>query len=203
MKKIKLIEIAAFFAFTAVVVISMAGFEDDCKGIRNACLRLHVIANSNSQEDQALKLKVRDAVLESGTEIFGKSATKEDAEKIIEDNISALENAAEKTVAENGYDYNIKIEVGKSYFPTKTYDNFTLPAGQYDAVRVIIGSGSGKNWWCVMFPTLCLPCAKESVKPEDILNSDELKLVTSNPKYEIRFWLVEKYQEMKQKLGLV
>lgn len=199
--KIKLIEIAAFFAFTAVVVLSLINFESDCQGVRNACLRLHVIANSNSAEDQALKLEVRDAVLQSGSSFLGTGKTKEEAETAVKNNIETLENAAKQVIEENGYDYSVKVTLGKSRFPTKTYGNYTLPAGEYDAVKVIIGSGEGKNWWCVMFPSLCLPAAQNTTDAKDVFNEDELKLIKSNPKYEIRFWIVEKIEKMKESLG--
>lgn len=196
--KLKLFEITAFLAFVLAVTISVCSFEKDCKGIRNEVLRLHVIANSDTAEDQQLKLKVRDAVLEKGKEIFGQSQNKTSAQQKAKSSISLIEETAKSTINQNGYDYDVKVEIGKSSFPTKTYENITLPAGQYDAVRVIIGNGDGKNWWCVMFPPLCLPAAKGDKKIDDVLNEDELKLVKSSPKYEFRFWIVEKIEEIKE-----
>lgn len=198
MNKIKALEIAAFVAFALTVIISTASFEKDCEGVRMSVLRLHVIANSNSQEDQTLKLQVRDAILVKGRQIFGNSSTKQSAEKYIGEHTAELEETARAVIKENGYDYNVKVELGKSYFPTKTYQSVTLPAGAYDAVRVIIGSGEGKNWWCVMFPPLCLPAACGDTKLNDVMTEDELKLVQSNPKYEIRFWIVEKIEQLKK-----
>lgn len=199
--KRKYIEIALFSAFILAAMISMISFENDCKGIRNDVLRLHVIANSDDANDQQLKLKVRDAVLEKGRDIFGQSNNKQTAETTAKSNISALEETAKNIIAQNGYNYDVRVEVGKSKFPTKTYENITLPAGEYDAVKVIIGKGEGKNWWCVMFPPLCLPAAKGDKKIDDVLNEDELKLVQSNPKYEIRFWVVEKIEELKLRMN--
>ncbi|MCM1363993.1 MAG: stage II sporulation protein R [Faecalibacterium sp.] len=197
--KVKLFETAAFFAFIIAVILSMADFEGDCKNIRQEVLRLHVIANSDSFDDQLLKLKVRDCVLEEGKSIFGASQTKQSAESVIISNIELLRNAAQEEINRSGYDYSVSVEVGKSRFPTKTYGDVTLPAGEYDAVRVVIGEGSGKNWWCVMFPPLCLPAAGENVKLDDVMSEDELKLVESDPKYEVRFWLVEKFEQLKEK----
>lgn len=194
------IEIALFLAFILTVLISTANFENDCKEVRSSVLRLHVIANSDTQEDQSLKLKVRDAILEKGKDIFKNSQSKEDAENTAKENISALEKAAKDIVLQNGFDYDVRIEIGKSSFPTKTYENITLPAGEYDAVRVIIGSGKGKNWWCVMFPSLCLPAAKGDKKIDDVLSEDALRLVEKNPKYELRFWIVEELEKVKEKV---
>ncbi|MGN1418917.1 MAG: stage II sporulation protein R, partial [Acutalibacteraceae bacterium] len=174
MNRIKALEIAAFVAFALAVIISTASFEKDCEGVRTSVLRLHVIANSDSQEDQALKLQVRDAILKKGRQIFGNSSTKQSAEKYIGEHTAELEEAAQAVIEENGYDYPVKVELGESYFPTKTYENVTLPAGTYDAVRVIIGSGEGKNWWCVMFPPLCLPAACGDTELSDVMNEDEL-----------------------------
>lgn len=199
--KLRIIEIAVFTAFILTVIISIASFESDCKGIRHEVLRLHVIANSDSYDDQLLKLKVRDRVLEKGKSIFGNSDTKQTAEATIKNNIGELQKIAETEISENGYDYPVRIELGKSRFPTKTYESVTLPAGEYDAVRVIIGKGEGKNWWCVMFPPLCLPAAEGDVTLDDVMNEDELKLVESSPKYEIRFWIIEKLEELKSLRG--
>lgn len=199
--KIKLIEASAFAAFIIAVILSVADFEGDCKNIRQEVLRLHVIANSDSYEDQLLKLKVRDNVLEKGKSIFGISDNKNDAKKALEINQKLIESAAEEEIRKNGYDYPVKVEIGKSRFPTKTYGNITLPAGEYDALRVIIGEGSGKNWWCVMFPPMCLPAASEDVKIDDVMNEKELQLVESSPKYEVRFWIIEKIESIKQKMA--
>lgn len=198
--KPKHIEIAFFLAFLLTIAFSTASFEKDCKEVRNSILRLHVIANSDTEEDQALKLKVRDAVLEKSKSLFKKSDSKASAKSQAQKSIDILTEAAKNVISENGYDYNVQIEVGKSNFPTKTYEAVTLPAGEYDAVRVLIGKAEGKNWWCVMFPPLCLPAAKGDKKIDDVLGEDALRLVTSNPKYEIRFWIVEKMEKMREKV---
>lgn len=195
MKKIY-IELAVFVAFVLTVVLSVISFENNCVNIRNSVLRLHVIANSDSNEDQNLKLQVRDAVLEY-CDFLSSAQNKKDAEETARKHKKEIENVASSVIKENGYEYSVKVEIGKSIFPTKTYENITLPAGRYDAVRILIGNASGKNWWCVMFPSLCLPAASNSTKLEDILNDEELHLVKSNPKYEIRFWIIEKIQNIK------
>lgn len=197
--KTKIVEASFIIAFI-LSVISVLSFGKTCDSIRPQVLRLHVLANSNSTEDQQLKLKVRDAVLTEGEKTIGKITSKAQAQEKIRECLPSLQKAAEEEIKKNGSNYSVKIEIGKSYFPTKTYENITMPAGVYDAVRVLIGSAEGKNWWCVMFPNLCLPAAQGSAKAEDVFSTDEIKLLKSKPKYEIRFWIIEKYENIKQRL---
>lgn len=198
--KLKAIDITVFLTLIICVVATIL-FENECKGIREEVLRLHVIANSDEDYDQTLKLKVRDALLISGEKVFSGSEDIISAESKIADKKDILRYTAEETIENLGFDYDVKIELARSYFPTKTYGEITLPAGYYKAVRVIIGEGKGKNWWCIMFPPLCLPAASDNREViGDFLSEEEMKIVTANPKLEIRFWLVEKYYELKNKL---
>lgn len=118
-------------------------------------MRLHVLANSDTEEDQALKLLVRDAVLERATEILEQSADRAEAEIRLRESLPELEAIAEETVRATGYDYAVTAELEDTAFPTKEYDGFSLPAGEYLALRILIGEGVGQNWWCVVFPPLC------------------------------------------------
>ncbi len=197
--KLKAIDITVFLTL-AICILATVSFENDCKGIRDEVLRLHVIANSDETYDQELKLKVRDAILQSGESIFSGSEDIISAESRITDKRDVLKHTAEETIINQGFDYDVKIELARSYFPTRTYGELTLPAGYYKAVRVIIGEGKGKNWWCIMFPPLCLPAVtnKEEII-DDFLTDKEMTIVTSDPKYEVRFWLIEKYYELKNK----
>lgn len=197
--KLKAIDISVFLTLI-ICIIATISFENDCKGIREEVLRLHVIANSDEEYDQELKLKVRDAVLRSGEEVFSGSEDVISAESEIADKKDIILSSATETVRSLGYDYDVKIELARSYFPTRTYDNLTLPAGYYKAVRIIIGEGKGKNWWCIMFPPLCLPSAtKKDELISDFLTKEEMDIVTSDPDYEVRFWIVEKYYELKNR----
>lgn len=195
MKKIRLIEISVFAGLLIAIVFSITGFASTCEEIRGDVLRLHVIANSDSAEDQQLKLKVRDAVLEAGKNIFDGSVTRENAEEKIRNEEEKLEKAARKVIKENGFDYEVDITVTEEYFNTRTYENVTLPAGKYMAVRVLIGESIGKNWWCVMFPPLCIPASQTDINM--YLDEKEVKLVETNPKYEPRFKIVEIYESIK------
>lgn len=118
-------------------------------------IRFHVIANSDSKEDQELKLKVRDKIIAYLSPKLEKSKSIEETKKIIENNITVIEDIASKEIKENDKSYSVSANLGYSNFPTKKYSNIVLPAGNYKALRVVIGSGEGKNWWCVMFPPLC------------------------------------------------
>lgn len=125
------------------------------KSLEKKLIRFHVIANSDSAEDQALKLKVRDKVLEYITPKLKNSKSIDESRKILKDNDEAIRKIAESVISKNRYKYGVKTELSYEKFPVKTYGNITLPQGEYEAYRIIIGSGSGQNWWCVMFPPLC------------------------------------------------
>ena len=163
-------------------------------------LRLHVIANSDSEVDQALKLRVRDAVLFAGKNIFSSDDTRDEAIRKINKNRDLLLSAAEEEIKQAGFDYPVRLEIGNYFFPAKKYENLSLPAGNYDAVRVVIGEGAGKNWWCVMFPPLCFVSSSIGEIPEDAadtlrecLDNDEYALITSegNIPVSIRFKIVD------------
>lgn len=199
----KLTKFNFVIALTLVLcaVFSCTSFAKQCAQIRGEVLRLHILANSDSAADQALKLKVRDAVLEEGAEIFEGASDLITAQGQIEAHTSRLKEIAEKTVKLNGYNYPVTVVVEKEYFNTRTYDDVTLPAGQYSAVRILIGEGEGKNWWCVMFPPMCLPAAESEATIDQVLTEEGTELVKSNPKYEVRFKIVEIFEEIKEKLS--
>lgn len=158
---------------------------------------MHVIANSDTNYDQELKLKVRDAVLLEGEKLFDGSITSADAIKKLTPHIERLEKAALNIIESNGYDYNVKITVEKEYFKTRVYDNsVTLPAGYYTAIKVVIGEGKGENWWCVMFPPMCLPGATDDCELENYLENNEIDVVKGNGKYKIKFKIVEFLEEL-------
>ena len=127
-------------------------------------IRLHVIANSDAPEDQALKLAVRDRVLEQAEGLYPQNATLSQAQAALEGHLGALAAAGRAVVEEKGYDYPVTAQLEESWFPTKEYDGFALPAGEYTALRVTIGEGAGRNWWCVAYPPLCLGAATQTVE---------------------------------------
>lgn len=193
--KIYKIELAILIAFLLSASLGIVSFSAKCESIREKVLRMHVIANSDEDFDQELKLKVRDAVLEKGKELFDGSVTRDDAIEKITPHIEELEETARRVIKENGYDYDVKVNVGEEYFNTRVYDgNVTLPAGYYMAVTVTIGEGKGHNWWCVMFPAMCLPAASSNEELSDVLNKNEIKVVEGGEKYKIKFKFVELYE---------
>lgn len=198
--KLKAIDLAVFFTLT-ICIIATASFESTCKDVREDVLRLHVIANSDSAEDQRLKLTVRDTILKKSESLFTDCDDIISARRLAGTSLISLRHTALQCITSQGYGYNVRVTLGKSYFPTRVYENITLPAGYYNALKVIIGEGKGKNWWCVMFPSLCLPGTYDKQERlSKALTEEEMKLVLSNPKYEVRFWLVEKYYEVKNRI---
>ena len=184
----------------SIVFSSLLAYADNAKvNIADSVVRLHVIANSDSDFDQSLKLKVRDRLLKEGSEIFKASKTPEEALEKAKSHKEHLICAAKEVLKENGCDLNVKIETGTFSFPAKNYGEIMLPAGRYNAVRVVIGEGKGQNWWCVMFPPLCL--AKGTVKLSESsdaylkskLTENEYDLIKTSdkPQVEIRFKLLE------------
>lgn len=199
-KTIVRIEISILIAVLIVNTFSFIVFSKQCDEIRNKVLRMHVIANSDEEYDQELKLKVRDAVLNEGKELFDGTLTADDAEEKIIPNIDRLESAALNTIIEEGFDYPVKVTVVNEYFKTRVYENsVTLPAGNYTAVKVVIGEGNGKNWWCVMFPPMCLPSASEETQLNDVLNENEIQIVRDSKKYSFKFKFLEICKELIKK----
>lgn len=140
----------------AACLFSVGSFAEECRNIRRDVLRLHVVADSDSETDQKLKLLVRDEVLRKGGELFDGTLTADEAEREISPKTDELKAAAESVLRQNGCDNSVEITVGEEYFATRCYEDFTMPAGVYTAVRVNIGCAEGQNWWCVMFPPLCI-----------------------------------------------
>ena len=199
----KKLTVSVCFGLIIAVLISVLSFARTSERISDKVLRLHVLANSDSSFDQSMKLKVRDAVLTAGSCIFDGSLDAENAAAKIMSEIGRLEAAADRVVKEYGSDYNVKITVGREYFTTRCYRSVTLPAGKYMSVKVSIGKGEGHNWWCVMFPPMCIPAAGAEDELRNVLNDSEIKLVKSKPKYEPRFKIVELYEKLRQSLEKV
>ncbi|HJG96148.1 MAG TPA: stage II sporulation protein R [Romboutsia timonensis] len=211
--KIRLsILILSLVAIISIMTISISG---EVKKISNASqdykdklIRFHVIANSDSDEDQNLKLKVRDAVINYLQPKLLESESIEESELIIKREYSELEKISKNIILQNGYNYDVKIGIDYSEFPTKQYSNVVLPAGEYKALKIIIGEGSGKNWWCVMFPPLCFVDEEKGIidkdtddKLREVLTEEEYNLIaqkTSNQtnRVQIKFKIVEIVQNI-------
>lgn len=174
----------------------MVPFSQKCENIRENVFRLHILANSDSEEDQALKLVVRDGILDLAEEMFKDSVDKAEAIESAKENTLKIKQEAERVLAEKGYDQKVEISVGKAWFNTREYDDFTLPAGEYDALKVVIGEGEGKNWWCVMFPAVCIPAATAEI--DDALDKEESEIVHNKTVYKPCFKIVEIFESIKR-----
>ena len=170
--------------------------------ISDSVFRLHVIANSDSVEDQNLKYIVRDDVLEYMNEICGNVSSKEEAMEIVSSHLEDFRRVASNTVSSHGYSYDVNVEIGNFDFPTKSYGDISFPCGFYDALRIKIGDAAGKNWWCVMFPPLCFVDVSSGIVPDsskadmqDNLSGEEYALISS--KMDFKFKLIEFFQNIK------
>ncbi len=166
--------------------------------VYNTVLRLHVLANSDSDQDQALKLEVRDAVLAVTTPLLEEATNRDTAESILRFHIEDIRAAAETVVAQNGSDQTVSITLTMEDYPTRNYESCAFPAGEYLSLRVCLGAAEGQNWWCVLFPPLCLSAATEKQATEDAfiqvgLTKDQYGIITEteNTKYRVRFKLLE------------
>ncbi|WP_367924331.1 stage II sporulation protein R [uncultured Ruthenibacterium sp.] len=179
----------------AILITAFAPFAEACEEVRQDTLRLHILANSDSDEDQALKLKVRDAVLAAQADLFGAASSKEDAIEIATRELENIRTVAQKTVWQEGYSYPVRVRLENIYFATKEYEEFTLPAGRYDAVRIEIGEQAGHNWFCVLFPPLCVPAAVDA--DDTTQYTEEEQQVLTSP-YRIKFAAIELFEYLKE-----
>ncbi len=202
-RKDKILLSVVAIAISLYVAFSCTYFTASAEGVKEDVVRLHILANSDSEIDQEVKLKVRDALLKTNASILSDSVTTENAKEHFEKSKEILLKAAKDTLKENGFDYNVKITLQKEYFETRTYGSLTFPAGQYTALKVILGEGEGKNWWCVMFPPLCVPAAdgvEANETTTDYLTKSGEKIVNGGEKYIVKFKLLEIYEELRDKL---
>lgn len=192
--KVKMVIILTFllFIYTSICAISYA--QNISTDIASSVFRLHVIANSDSKEDQDLKYKVRDNLLKYMNKICKDCTSKEDAISLVEKNKDIFKQIALDTISNEGFSYDVNINIGNFEFPTKNYGDISLPAGLYDALRVEIGEAKGQNWWCVMFPPLCFVDISSGVVPEeskevlqDNLTEEEFALISDKSSDEIQF----------------
>lgn len=193
-QKLKSFILLALLLFLYVFISAQSYVTAVSTNLSDAVFRLHVIANSDTDEDQSLKLKVRDSLLEYMNEICSNCSTKAEAISIATQHKDEFQKIAEQTITDSGYSYSVKINIDNFYFPTKNYGDISLPAGMYDALRVEIGEARGQNWWCVMFPSLCFVDissgivddeAKESL--EQNLEEESYAVISNTKKSDIKF----------------
>lgn len=194
MKKIEIIIILSVLLLLYTFTCAFSYVQAVSSDISNSVFRLHVIANSNSNEDQSLKYKVRDELLNYMNNICANCSSKEEAINLATIHQEDFKQIALETIKTEGYNYEVNIKIGNFEFPTKHYGDISLPAGYYDALRVEIGEASGKNWWCVMFPSLCFIDISSGIVPDDskedlqnVLSDEEYSIISNNSNYGIKF----------------
>ena len=199
-KNLKMVIILSFLLLLYTFINAVSYAETVSSDIAESVFRLHVIANSNSKEDQDLKYIVRDNLLQYMNSICNDCKSKQDAISIVQKNKNQFKEIALNTIKEQGYSYDVNINVGNFEFPTKNYGDISLPAGYYDALRVEIGEAKGQNWWCVMFPPLCFVDISSGIVPDNSkeiikenLSEEEFALVSdkSTPEIQFKFKLLE------------
>lgn len=196
-----------FLCYTFICAYSYAS--TTFSNISDSVFRLHIIANSDSKEDQDLKLLVRDNVLEYMKQISQGITSKEDIIALMNEHLEDFHTIASKTIKDAGFDYDVNLKIGEFDFPTKTYGDISLPAGMYDALRIEIGNAEGHNWWCVMFPTLCFVDVSSGSLDDDSkevlesnLDEEGFNLVSSdNVGINFKFKLVEFFENIKISLA--
>lgn len=199
--RLKIWEIALLLG-VAVCLLSGAKALHTQDELADKVVRLHVLANSDSEEDQALKLQVRDAVLDRAEDLLAQTSSRAAAEGKLRGQLLEFERLAEAVVREAGYDYEVTAELTDTEFPTREYEGFTLPAGEYLALRILIGEAAGRNWWCVVFPPLCTAATADV--PASAMaagfTEDEVRLITEEDRgYVLKFKAVEFWETLREK----
>lgn len=195
-------ELALLLGLCAALLWGVWSVEEQ-EDLSRKMIRLHVIAHSDSAEDQALKLQVRDAVLDYATAVLQRSEDMDAAQVELEANLPRIENIAHAAVSAEGYDYGVTASLGQAEFPLKEYEGFSLPAGEYTALRLVIGDGEGQNWWCVVFPPLCTAAACDISETAIAagMSEEDVSFITESEGYVLKFRAVELWQQLRQRLG--
>ena len=209
MNNLKKSIILIILLFIYLLVSTLNYVEATSSNISDEIFRLHVIANSNSNEDQNLKYKVRDAIIEYVKSISENITSKNDIIQIVTDNNENIKHIAEQVIQNEGYSYSVNINIGNFSFPTKHYGDISLPSGFYDALRIEIGNASGENWWCVMFPPLCFVDITTGIVPDESKNrlqenleTEEYALISEDSGVmKFKFKLIEMFENISIALG--
>lgn len=195
--------LALFLFLTLLFTIGLSYAQKTFNNISDSVMRLHIIANSDSETDQSMKLRIRNRILRETQNIFTTVQSPQETLLQAKENISLIRKIAENEVERMGFDYKVKVTVGKFSFPTKSYGNLTLPAGKYNAVRIELGEAQGKNWWCVLYPPLCFTDEVLSASPdtmsklENNLSENDFNLISQNTvPVKVRFKIVEIFQNL-------
>ena len=191
----------ALLSGLAVALFMSVWLDREQAALADSVIRLHVIANSDSQSDQTLKLQVRDRILTEAAALYQPGDDLHQVRRAMEENLTILAAAGQEVVEEQGYDYPVSASLERTWFPTKKYTDFALPAGNYTALRIVVGEGKGENWWCVAFPPLCLGSVSETVEEAAAAGNftpDQVALITGESGgYVVKFKAIELWEEFK------
>jgi len=174
MKKIIILFVPIFVL--SLIIYSLTPLISKSENISNKVFRLHIIANSDSEEDQQLKLQVKDRILKYAAKLYCECNSVSDAVKVSKEHIKDIKSTAQSVLAFYGYDYNVSAYTDKEFFSTRVYDGFALPAGNYNTLKIVIGEGKGKNWWCVMYPSVCISGCTDDF--DKALSQGEKEIIT-------------------------
>ena len=196
-RKLRLLGKALVCGFVLAALCSFFPFAAACGQLPRDVVRLHVVANSNGAEDQAVKLLVRDAVLEEAARWYQGAGSMEEASSQLCTHLQSIAGAARQVLGEQGVGYSATAQMTEMYFPTRDYGDFRLPAGRYRTLRVTLGEGAGKNWWCVVFPSLCLPAATQE---EALLTlpEGERQVVEGGQEVQVKLKAVELWESLRE-----
>ena len=172
------------------IIFSIIPFSAECTDISSEVFRLHILANSDSEADQSLKLKVRDKVLKYTESLYKNADSLSSAQNLTSEKLQAIADVAAREVKRNGYNYQVKAEIKRMYFDTRHYGKITMPSGKYNALRITIGSGKGHNWWCVMYPSMCVGASTDYDSLRSGTTDNQYKIMTDEG-YEFKFKIVE------------
>jgi stage II sporulation protein R len=197
--KIKIWELSLAIGVFCAIIFGLWA-QDTQDELSEQLVRLHVVANSDSEADQTLKLKVRDRTLNAAAPLLESADSAEAAAAILAENLRYLEMVAGEEIAKNGYDYPVRATVAEEDFPTRDYDGFSLPAGRYEALRLTIGDGAGRNWWCVVLPPLCDAASRGSIAGAG-LSDRGVALISDGGKTKVKFKCVELWSKFRQKFS--
>ncbi len=197
MSKFKQLKISVLCGLVIAVLVSITAFQADCAKIREKTFRLHIIANSNSEADQNIKLAVRDEILKLTETIYADCKDNEQAKQATIENLKLFKITADNALSKAGFNYKSQAMVGVVNFNTREYEDFALPAGEYEALKIVLGDGEGENWWCVMYPKVCVSlCGFDEY--ESVLNDRQNNIINKKKEYKIAFRFVEVFSDLKR-----
>lgn len=197
------LSIGIITALIFTLLFNISSFAYQCENVRNNTIRLHIIAASDSIKDQTIKLKVRDELLRKSESVFEGCITTENAKEKLNPKLSEIKNIADKILKENNVLYDSEVSLETEYFDSRIYENgITMPAGKYLALKISLGPSKGENWWCIMFPSLCLPAATENYhnQIQSVYSDKEQKIVMTTDKYKISFKIIEYIESLKNEV---